>query len=132
MVFDPSKDTVHKPLGSAPPRGLLGVGVMIEPPFKCTYGYNIFIMDSVYIGEDCTIDDAGGVEIGARTHIGPGVTIFTSGASRDMHERKGVDAAMVAKRVTIGANVTIGRGAVIYPGVNIEVDCTVEPFAIVR
>ncbi|KIV78505.1 hypothetical protein PV11_10215 [Exophiala sideris] len=132
MVFDPSKDTVHKPLPSARERGLLGVGVMIEPPFKCTYGYNIFIMDSVYIGEDCTIDDAGGVEIGARTNIGPGVTIFTSEASRAMQDRKGVDALMVAKRVTIGANVTIGRGAVIYPGVSIETNCTVEPFAIVR
>lgn len=134
MVFDLSKDTVHKPLSSSspPPKGLLSVDVMIEPPFRCTYGYNIYIMDSVYIGENCVIDDAGGVDIGARTHIGPGVTIFTSEVSRAMQDRRGVEAPMMAKRVTIGANVVIGRGAVIYPGVNIEVDCTIEPFAVVR
>jgi acetyltransferase-like isoleucine patch superfamily enzyme len=70
-VVDPSLDTTHK--FDAPPRekGMLSHGVRIEAPFTCTYGYNLKVMDDVYIGKATTIDDAGKVEIGARTWIGP-------------------------------------------------------------
>lgn len=70
-VFDPARDTTHK--FDAPPRekGTLSHGVRIEAPFTCTYGYNLKVMDNVYIGKGTTIDDAGKVEIGARTWLDP-------------------------------------------------------------
>jgi acetyltransferase-like isoleucine patch superfamily enzyme len=131
-VFDPSKDTTHRFIAAPQEKGLLSHGVKIEAPFHCTYGYNIKIMDSVYIGKNCMIDDAGKVEIGARTWIGPNVTIFTSEPSKDAVDRKGTGAPWMAKEVMISSEVVIGANAVIYPGVRLEHGSTVEPCAVVR
>ena len=49
-VFDPSRDDT--PSKTMPDRrGTLSHKVKIETPFNCTYGYNLVMMDSVYIGE---------------------------------------------------------------------------------
>jgi len=131
MVFDPSKDKIHR-LVPTPAKGLLSPGVVVEAPFKCSYGYNIHIAENVFIGENCTIDDAAQIDIGARTHIGSDVVIFTADVGKDMLDRKGTLAPWVAKRVKIGADVVIGRGAVIFPGVELKSACTIAPFELVR
>ena len=131
-VFDPARDTTHK--FDAPPRekGTLSHGVRIEAPFTCLYGYNMKVMDNVYIGKGANIDDAGKVEIGARTWIGPNVTILTSDCIKDMVDRKGAAGAWIARNVYIESEVVIGANAMIYPGVRLGRGSTVEPGAIVR
>ncbi|EXJ96501.1 hypothetical protein A1O1_01627 [Capronia coronata CBS 617.96] len=131
-VFDPSKDTTHKFISHPLEKGMIGHGSKIEAPFKCTYGYNIKIMEDVFIGENCEIDDCGKVDIGPRTFIGSGVTIFTQNVGKDLVDRKGTGAPWMAQQVSIASEVIIGKGAVIYPGVTIGRGATVEPFAIVR
>lgn len=131
-VFDPSKDTTHKFISHPLEKGMIGQGSKIEAPFKCTYGYNIKIMEDVFIGEHCEIDDCGKVDIGPRTFIGSGVTIFTQNIGKDLVDRKGTGAPWMAQQVSIASEVIIGKGAVIYPGVTIGRGATVEPFAIVR
>lgn len=132
MVFDPTKDNIHNFFSQTKERGKVSDDVKIEAPFRCSYGYNIKIQDGVYIGENCTIDDAGKVEIGPRTFIGSDVTIFTTDVAKDMVDRKGSGAPWIARPVHIAAEVVIGRGAKIHPGVRIEQGATVEPYAVVR
>ncbi|KAL2411301.1 hypothetical protein ABEF91_002034 [Exophiala dermatitidis] len=131
-VVDPSRDTTHKFISHPPEKGTIGHGSRIEAPFKCTYGYNIKIMEDVFIGENCEIDDCGKVDIGPRTFIGSGVTIFTQSVGKDLVDRKGTGAPWIAQQVSIASEVIIGKGAVVYPGVTIGRGATVEPFAIVR
>jgi len=132
QVLDPSRDNAHPFLAPLKERGVLSHGVKVEAPFHCTYGYNLKLMDNVYIGKNCTIDDAGKVEIGARTWIGPNVTILTTDVSKDMVDRKGTAGAWIAAPVFIASEVVIGANAVIYPGVRLERGSTVDPFAVVR
>lgn len=132
QVFDPSKDTTHHFLTRVQEKGTLSHGVHIESPFSCTYGYNLKIGDSCFIGKGTTIDDAAVVEIGARTWIGPNVTILTSACVPDLIDRKGSGGFWQAKSVYIGPEVVIGAGAVIYPDIRLERGVTVEPYAIVK
>lgn len=131
-VFDPTEDDTHKFLAVPQEKGTLGKGVRIEAPFTCTYGYNIKTMDSVYIGKNCVIDDAGKVDIGPRTWIGPNVHIMTTDVMKDIQDRKGAGGGWIANGVTIASEVVIGANAVIYPGVTLERGSTVEPFAVVK
>ena len=131
-VIDASQDTTHKFPSQNRGRGHIGLGVTIEPPFTCTYGYNLKIQDDVYVGEGCGFDDAGTVEIGSRTIIGPGVKILTTDHVNPIPDRKGAKSDLIARNVTIASDVIIGAHAIIYPGVKIEEGATVEPGAVVR
>lgn len=131
-VFDPSLDTTHSFLAPCKEKGHVGPGVKIEGPFKCTYGYNLRVRDSVFIGEGTRIDDSARVDIGARTWIGPNVTILTTDVSKDMVDRKGTESGCIAMPVTIAPEVVIGANAVIYPGVTLGHGSTVEAFAVVK
>jgi acetyltransferase-like isoleucine patch superfamily enzyme len=131
-VFDPSQDTTHKVPSSNHQKGHLGFNAKIETPFTCTYGYNIRISDETYIGKGCNFDDAGLIDIGPRTIIGPGVTILTTDHGKDLVDRKGVRGTWLANPVMIASGVIVGAKACIYPGVRIEEGATVEPCAVVR
>lgn len=132
-VFDPQLDFTHSFLAASREKGSIGGGVKIEAGFRCTYGYNLRIYDNVFIGENTRIDDSAKVEIGSRTWIGPDVKILTNDIAKDLVQRKGTDGQQCqANGVTIGSEVVIGTGAVIYPGIRLGKGSTVEPFAIVR
>lgn len=98
--------------------GSVGKDVYIEAPFHCAYGFNIEIGDGVYFNAGCTILDSGSVTIGARTLIGPNVQIYCA----EHHREADLRAAghEIARPVDIGADVWIGGGAVILPGVSID------------
>ena len=130
-VVDPSQDTTHKFPVHHHGKGHIGVGVIIESSFSCTYGYNLRLLDNVCVGKSCTFDDAGIIEIGSRTTIGPNVTILTTDYSKDFAHRKGTKGYWITKDVYIASGVVIGAGAVIYPGVVISEGAIVDPGAVV-
>ncbi|KIW96540.1 uncharacterized protein Z519_01931 [Cladophialophora bantiana CBS 173.52] len=131
-VLDPLQDTTGNSSSQAVSQAHLGIGVMVEVPFTCTYGYNLQIFDDVYVDRGCTFDDAAKIEIGPRSIIGAGVTILTSDQNKDLVNRKGTRAEWIAKEVIIAAGVIIGANAIIYPGVRIGENATVEPGVLVR
>lgn len=89
----------------------------IEPPFRCDYGYNIFLGENFYSNYNLTVLDCAKVVIGDNVLIGPNVGLFTAGHPLDVEKRvKGIE---FAKPITIGNNVWIGGGAIINPGVSI-------------
>ncbi len=58
--------------------GQIGQNSIIEPPFYCSYGQNIYIGDHVYLNVLCTILDCNEVHIGHHVMIGPVVQIYTA------------------------------------------------------
>lgn len=95
----------------------VGEGALIEAPFHCAYGHNIFLGHNVYLNANCVILDSGPVRIGTGSMIGPAVQIYCADHHRDVTRRAaGMERALP---VTLGANVWIGGAAIILPGVQI-------------
>ena len=95
----------------------VGEGAYIRPPFHCDYGYNISLGAGVFLNFNCVILDVVKVTIGDRTQIGPGVQILTADHPRDPAQRRaGLE---FGRPITIGADVWIGGGAIVLPGVTI-------------
>jgi maltose O-acetyltransferase len=101
-------------------RGLLaeaGPGATIRPPFQCDYGFNIRLGAGAFLNFNCVILDVVEVTIGAGTQIGPAVQIYAADHPRDPAIR--AEGWEFGRPVRIGANVWIGGGAIILPGVTI-------------
>lgn len=94
----------------------------VEPPFHCDYGRNITLGRKVFLNFNCVILDVMPVQIGAHTLCGPAVQIYTAMHPLDPEERR--SGLEFAKPVSIGADVWIGGGAIVCPGVTIG-DCAV-------
>jgi len=109
--------------------GAVGDNVAIRAPFYCDYGYNIRVGDGVFMNFGCVILDVVEVTIGPATAIGPGVQILTADHPRDPALRRtGLESG---KPIHIGANVWIGGGAIILPGVTIGDDAVIGAGAVV-
>ncbi|WP_312162634.1 sugar O-acetyltransferase [Phenylobacterium sp.] len=107
----------------------VGAGATIRPPFHCDYGFNISLGAGVFLNFNCVILDVVAVSIGARTQIGPGVQILAADHPRDPAERAG--GLEFGRPIRIGANVWIGGGAIILPGVSVGDDALIGAGAVV-
>jgi maltose O-acetyltransferase len=97
--------------------GAVGEGAWIEPPFFCDYGSNIRLGERVFFNLNCVVLDVAQVAIGSDTMFGPAVQIYTATHPMDFQLRRA--GQELAKPVTIGADVWVGGGAIILPGVSI-------------
>lgn len=119
--------------------GKTGRKIIIEPPFFCDYGSQIYLQDKVFINFNCTILDCARVDIGENTMLGPNVQIYT--ATHPVEPAARATGKEFAAPISIGKNVWIGGSAVILPGVHIGegavigagsvVTHDVAPFAVV-
>lgn len=107
----------------------VGDGAVIRPPFHCDYGFNIRLGAGAFLNFNCVILDVVPVIIGPATQIGPAVQIYTADHPRDAAiRRRGLE---FGRPVTIGANVWIGGGAIILPGVHIGDDAIIGAGSVV-
>ena len=100
-------------------RELLGAGgesARILSPFFCDYGENIELGEQVFFNFNCVILDTCRVRVGEFTQFGPSVQIYTALHPMDAELRRTQE---YGRPVEIGADVWIGGGAIILPGVNI-------------
>ncbi|WP_443747555.1 sugar O-acetyltransferase [Asticcacaulis solisilvae] len=91
-------------------------GFSLIPPFYTTGGENIRLGRRVFINQNCTMYDLGGIDIGDDVMIGPNVSLITSGHPVAPSKRRdGVTASpiVIGKNVWIAANVTIIGGVTI-------------------
>ena len=97
--------------------GSIGNSVTIEPPFRCDYGYNIFVGENFYANFDCVILDVCRVTLGDNCFLAPGVHIYT--ATHPVIAAERIAGPEYGKPVVIGNNVWLGGRSVINPGVTI-------------
>ena len=109
--------------------GAIGQNSIIEPPFYCSYGQNIYAGDHVYLNSLCTIIDNNEVHIGQHVMIGPAVQIYTAAHVLQAQARN--QGWEVAKAIVIEDNVWIGGGAILLPGVRVGRNAVVGAGAVV-
>lgn len=97
--------------------GGTGERLIVNQPFRCDYGCNIFVGEDFFANFNLTILDEARVTIGNNVFIGPNVGIYTACHPLDPAER--ARWVQWAKPVTIGNDVWIGGGVTICPGVTI-------------
>ena len=100
-------------------RELFGVGgdsVWMQPPFYCDYGSNIELGERVFFNFNCVVLDVCKVRIGSFTLFGPAVQIYTPMHPLNAELRRREE---FGKPIEIGADVWVGGGAIILPGVRI-------------
>jgi len=102
---------------------------IIEAPFHCIYGANIFLGKEVFINAGCSFLDTAPLRIGDFTMIGPMVQIYCAEHHRDPVKRRA--RLEIARPVTIGDNVWIGGAAIILAGVSIGDDAIIGAGAVV-
>jgi maltose O-acetyltransferase len=93
-----------------------GDSVWMQPPFFCDYGANIELGERVFFNFNCVVLDVCRVRIGSFTLFGPAVQVYTPMHPFDAVLRRKQE---FGKPVEIGADVWIGGGAIILPGVRI-------------
>ena len=97
--------------------GSIGERFIINQPFRCDYGCNIYLGEDCFINFNCTILDEAKVTIGNNAFLGPNVSIFT--ACHPLNPEKRNQFVEWAEPVTIGNSVWIGGNVTILPGVTI-------------
>jgi maltose O-acetyltransferase len=93
-----------------------GDSVWMQPPFFCDYGANIELGERVFFNFNCVVLDVCRVRIGSFSLFGPAVQIYTPLHPMDAALRRKQE---YGKPVEIGADVWVGGGAIILPGVTI-------------
>lgn len=93
-----------------------GDSVWMQPPFYCDYGVNIHLGERVFFNFNCVVLDVAPVNIGDYTLFGPAVQIYTASHLFESDLRRRQE---FGKAVSIGADVWVGGGAIICPGVQI-------------
>ena len=91
-------------------------GFLLIPPFHATGGPDTRVGRNVFVNQNCTFYDLGGLDIADDVMIGPNVSLITSGHPLEPSRRRD---AVTAKPIAIGRNVWIGAGATIIGGVSV-------------
>src|SRR3954464_11220930 len=109
--------------------GGIGDDTLIQPPFRCDYGYNVKIGRRSFINYGGIILDVASVTIGDEVLIATNVQILTATHPLDATRRRAW--WEYAKPISIGDGVWIGGGALILPGVSIGENAVVGAGAVV-
>ena len=101
---------------------------LLIPPFYTTGGPDISVGRNVFVNQNCTFYDLGGLDIADDVMIGPNVSIITSGHPIEPFQRR---AFVVAKPIVIAKNVWIAAGAMIIGGVTVGENSVVAAASVV-
>lgn len=93
-----------------------GDSVWMQPPFFCDYGKHVLLGKRVFFNFNCIVLDVCQVKVGDFTLFGPAVQIYTATHPMNAELRRTQE---FGKPVEIGADVWVGGGAIICPGVKI-------------
>jgi acetyltransferase-like isoleucine patch superfamily enzyme len=89
---------------------------LLIPPFYTAGGDEIRVGHNVFVNQNCTFYDLGGLDIADDVMIGPNVSIITTGHPLEPSQRR---AATIGKPIAIEKSVWIAAGATIIGGVTV-------------
>ena len=98
------------------------------PPFHTAGGDEIRVGRNVFVNQNCTFYDLGGLDIADDVMIGPNVSIITAGHPLDPAQRRAVT---IGKPIVIERNVWIATGATIIGGVTVGENSVVAAGSVV-
>ncbi|SEW52771.1 Acetyltransferase (isoleucine patch superfamily) [Chitinophaga arvensicola] len=101
---------------------------LLLPPFYTAGGSEIRVGKNVFINQNCTFYDLGGIDIGDEVMIGPNVSIITTGHPLSPSQRRAVT---IGNPIVIERNVWIATGAIIVGGVTIGENSVVAAGSVV-
>lgn len=101
---------------------------LLVPPFYTTGGVDISVGRNVFVNQNCTFYDLGGLDIADDVMIGPNVSLITSGHPLEPAQRR---ACVVARPIVLERNVWIAAGATIIGGVTVGENSVVAAGSVV-
>lgn len=101
---------------------------VLIPPFYTAGGDEIRVGRNVFVNQNCTFYDLGGLNIADDVMIGPGVNLITAGHPLEPAQRR---AATTGNPIRIEKNVWIAAGATIIGGVTIGENAVVAAGSVV-
>src|SRR6195256_4518120 len=101
---------------------------LLIPPFYTAGGDEIRVGRNVFINQNCTFYDLGGLDIADDVLIGPNVSLITSGHPLEPSRRR---AFTTAKPIVIERNVWIAAGATIIGGLTVGENSVVAAGSVV-
>lgn len=110
---------------------LVGIGeeTVLRPPVYVDYGTHITIGARTFVNFGLVALDVAEIRIGDDVQIGPNVQLLTPTHPVDPGQRR--DKWEAAQPITIGANVWLGGGAIVCPGVTVGENTVVGAGAVV-
>lgn len=101
---------------------------LLIPPFFTAGGDEIRVGRNVFVNQNCTFYDLGGLDIGDDVMIGPNVSLITTGHPLEPSQRRKVT---IGKPIAIERNVWIAAGATIVGGVTVGENSVVAAGSVV-
>jgi acetyltransferase-like isoleucine patch superfamily enzyme len=98
------------------------------PPFYTAGGDEIRVGRNVFVNQNCTFYDLGGLDIADDVMIGPNVSLITAGHALEPSQRRAVT---IGKPIVIERNVWIAAGATIVGGVTVGENSVVAAGSVV-
>jgi acetyltransferase-like isoleucine patch superfamily enzyme len=100
---------------------------LLIPPFYTAGGDEIRVGRNVFVNQNCTFYDLGGLDIGDDVLIGPNVSLITAGHALEPSQRR----VTIGKPIVIERNVWIAAGAIVIGGVTVGENSVVAAGAVV-
>ena len=101
---------------------------LLIPPFFTAGGDEVRVGDNVFVNQNCTFYDLGGLDIADDVMIGPNVSIITAGHPLAPSKRR---AFTIGKPIVIEKAVWIAAGATIIGGVTVGENSVVAAGSVV-
>ncbi len=101
---------------------------LLIPPFYTAGGDEIRVGHNVFVNQNCTFYDLGGLDIADDVMIGPNVSIITAGHPVAPSQRR---AYVVGKPIVIERNVWVAASATIVGGVTVGKNSVVAAGSVV-
>lgn len=101
---------------------------LLIPPFYTAGGDEIRVGRDVFVNQNCTFYDLGGLDIADDVMIGPNVSLITAGHPLDPAQRRVVT---IGKPIVIERNVWIAAGVTIIGGVTVGENSVVAAGSVV-
>jgi acetyltransferase-like isoleucine patch superfamily enzyme len=103
-------------------------GFLLIPPFYTVGGNEMRVGRNVFINQNCTFYDLGGLDIADDVMIGPNVSILTASHPLEPSRRRSIT---IGNPIAIGKNVWIAAGATIIGGVTVGENSVVAAGSVV-